>query len=160
MGERMYSDRALLRDLWKVTDELACLSREMKLIVHPPLYFQVRFWSCAAAGMTLNLGLVLLVGGPGRITATAYRLIHDYGGAVGYGLAFVGTAAATMLCAWKARRLLSWALLAQALPYAAFAISFAVAAFRFSDANLTAAPIYGWICVMHAVLSKVARKEL
>lgn len=29
MGERMYSDRALLRDLWKVTDELACLSREM-----------------------------------------------------------------------------------------------------------------------------------
>lgn len=160
MGEHKYSQRELLRNLQRVTDELACLSREMRLIVRPPLYFQVRFWSCAAAAMTANLGLALLLGGSGRVGATAYRIIYDYGGPIVYGSAFMCTAIVTVLCAWKVRRALSWALLAQALPYAAFSASFAVAAFRFDDANLTAAPIYGWITVMHAVLSKVARKEL
>lgn len=160
MSERKYSDRQLLRDLQRITDELTGLTREMKLIVHPPLYFRVRFWACAAAAMTFNLGVVLLLGGPVRVAASAYRIIYDYGGPFVYGSAFVGTAIITALCAWKAKRFLSLALLMQAVPYAAFSISFAMAAFRYSDANLTAAPIYAWIAIMHAVLSTVARKEL
>lgn len=159
MSERNCSEQ-LLCDLQRITDELVNLTREMKLVVRVPIYFRVRFWSYAAAAMTFNLGLVLILGGSDRISANAYRVIYDYGGPFVYGGAFVGTAIVTALCSWKVRQLLSWALLAQAIPYVAFSISFAIASLHFSSANLTAAPIYGWIAVMHAVLSKVAQKEL
>lgn len=140
--------------------ELNVLAAELRIIAKPrSLYHRVRFWAALAAAMTFNLGLVLMVGGPGRVGASAYWGIATYGGPIVWGAAFVAASAITGLCIWRWHRALRWALLLQALPYAAISASFAVAAVKYPDANLTATPIYGWICVFHAALSDYARKE-
>jgi hypothetical protein len=101
----------------------------------------------------------LILSGPLRTSAHAYAVIASYGGHLVWGAIFVAAGLFTGLCAWKIRRWLRWALLLQAAPYGAIALSFAFAAVRYPDANLTAAPIYAWIMILHAFLSDHSRKE-
>lgn len=149
-----------LHELLEVAAELHDVSDALKKILRPTVYQDVRFWAGLAAAMTANVGLVLFFGSPRRISSNAYALIAHYGGHFVWGLAFIVTALVTTLCAWQFVRLVRWALLIQALPYAAIATSFAIAAVQYPDANLTAAPVYCWITIMHACLSDYARREL
>lgn len=123
------------------------------------LYSEAKFWAALAAGMTFTLGLVLITGGDARTSAHAYSGIAATGGPVLWGSSFLSVAAFTWLCAWRHTRLLKWALLVQALPFAGIAMVFAIAAVQYPDANLTAAPIYGWIMIMHACLADYARRQ-
>lgn len=122
-------------------------------------YTESRFWAVLAAGMAFTLGMVLIVGGDRRTSASAYSGLVAHGGPNIWGAAFITVAVITWLCAWRFKRWLDWVLLLQALPFAGIALTFAVAAVRFPDANLTAAPIYAWIMIMHACLADYARKQ-
>lgn len=146
-------------------EELTVFVKEMSDLVHemqrirPSLYTKVRFWAALAAAMTYCLGGVLFLGGPKRVSSSAYWVISHFGGHDLWGIMFMTGASFTALCCWKFHRALRWALLLQAVMFSFIAISFAIAAIRYEDANLTAAPIYGWIMVMHVFLSDFARKE-
>lgn len=128
---------------------------------HTPhcIYAESRLWAALAAGMAFTLGLVLMTGGTQRISASAYSGIASHGGPDLWGGVFIGCAVFTWLCAWRFRRWLDWALIVQALPFAGISVMFGIAAVRFPDANITAAPIYAWIMIMHACLADYARRQ-
>jgi hypothetical protein len=123
------------------------------------IYDQVRFWAALAAAMSAVLGVVLIAGGDARVSASAYSAMRSYGGPELWGAAFVTAAAVTWLCAWRYKHLLGWAVLLQALPFAGIAAMFTIAAVQYPDANITAAPIYACIMVMHACLADYCRRE-
>lgn len=125
----------------------------------PSRYSESWLWAVLAAGMACTLGSVLMVSSSARISASAYSSIVMYGGPRLWGSAFIAAAIFTWVCAWKCRRLLDRALLLQSLPFAGIALLFAVAAVRYSDANLTAAPVYAWIMILHACLADYARRQ-
>jgi hypothetical protein len=149
-----------LRNYLEIAAELRDVNAALTSIVRPSVYHKVRFWSALAAAMTFSVGLGLFAGSERRVSANAYLVIASYGGHFVWGAVFMIIAAVTGLCVWQFTRWLRWALLLQALPYAAIAISFAAAAVKYPDANLTAAPVYTWVTIMHAALSDYARREL
>ena len=142
--------------------ETAAVHRAARRKFHEPphsRYACARFWAALAAGMAYTLGLVLVLGGDARVSASAYSGIGAYGGHVVWGAVFMGVAVFTWVCAWRWHRFLGAALIVQALPFAGIAVMFALAAVEYPDANLTAAPIYGWIMVLHACLADYARRQ-
>lgn len=147
------TDHELLIELVAVTEELRAIAKPTSI------YRKVKFWAALAAGMTFNLGLMLVLGGHARISSTSYSVIHDSGGSIVWGSIFMVVALFTALCIWRVPCLLQWALIMQALPYGAIAVSFGLAALKYPDANITATPIYTWIMIIHAFLSDDARKE-
>lgn len=153
-------DYCFSRDDHDMLVELTMLTVELRAIAGSRSWYQrVRFWATLAAAMTFNIGIVLLLGGSARVSANAYWLIATAGGPMIWGAGFITAAILTILCVWRWHHALRWAVLIQAVPYTAVAVSFAAAAFRYPDANLTATPVYGWIAIMHAALSDYARKE-
>lgn len=148
-----------LRDYLELAAELRDVNAALKELVRPSVYYTVRFWSALAAAMTFSVGFGLFVGSERRVSANAYLVIASYGGHFVWGTVFMIIGGITGLCVWQFTRWLRWALLLQALPYAAIAVSFAAAAVKYPDANLTAAPVYSWVMIMHAALSDYARRE-
>lgn len=147
------------QEFQRVARDLETLRSALKAFLYPTVYHRVRFWASLAAGMTFNIGVALLFGPPQRVSASAYWVIATFGGHIVWGLAFVMSAILTAISAWQLHKFLRFALLIQSLPYLAISTSFAVGAIMFPDANLTGAPVYGWIMIMHAFLSDYARKE-
>lgn len=122
-------------------------------------YHKVQFWAELLAGMTVSMAVVLLVGGAERTSAPAYRVITENGPLI-WGLMFFVTGILTIVCARWCHGALRWALLGQAIPYAALGFSFAITAVQHPDSTLTAAPLYAWIVVLHAFLADFSHKEL
>ena len=118
----------------------------------------VRFWALLSGLMTVSLALVLLVGRGSRISSNAYWGLNTFGGSHAWGIAFFVVAVATLIAVWQAPKILQWTLLAQALPYGGMSAAFLASSLRFEDANLTAAPVYGWIAVMTLCLAEQARR--
>lgn len=123
------------------------------------IYDQVKFWAALAAGMAFTLGVVLFTGGPRRVSGSAYHGILTYGGPMLWGAAFIACSIITWACVWRFNQMLGWAMLLQALPFAGIATMFAISAIQYPDANITAAPIYSWIMIMHACLADYCRRE-
>lgn len=150
------------REIIELAHQAEELAKEMRDVAahlrSQVLYQRVRFWAILMALMASSLGVMFLVGGEARIGASAYYLIALVGHTI-WGIAFVLSGALTLLCAWRWRTCLRWALLIEAIPYVGLSISFVLASWRFPDANLTAGPIYMWIAVFHAFLSDFARRE-
>lgn len=147
--------RELARQAEQLSSELRSVADSLR---SRTVYQRVRFWALMMAGMAFTIGLVLLIGGQRRISASAYFLVADIGHNV-WGWTFIACAMFTVACAWKVHRCLRWALLAESVPFVGLAASFAIASWRYPEANLTAAPVYLWISVAHGFLSDFARRE-
>ena len=143
----------------EIAAQLRLINTELKTVLRTSVYHNVRFWSALAAGMTVSVGLGLFLGTDQRISTNAYWMIATYGGHLVWGFVFIVAAAVTGLCVWQYPHWLRFALLTQAIPYAAISLSFAAASIKYPDANLTAAPVYAWVMIMHAALSDYARRE-
>lgn len=150
-----------IRDLVKQTKTLSVeLHHVADQLRGVSIYRHVSLWAAALAAMCLNVGLVLVLGGPQRVSVKAYSVVAHYGGDDVWGWMFIACGLLTMLCVWrKHHRFMRWALLIQALPFLALAISFTIASVRYPEANLTAGPVYTWIAAAHVLLSDFARRE-
>lgn len=121
------------------------------------IYRTVRFWAALAAAMTFTMGAALLASSPKRVSASAYTVIVGHGGPQVWGAGFIAAALFTLVCVGRRPRWLEWAIGLQVIPYAGLSVSFALASWRYPDANLTAAPVYGWIAFMHVCLANYSR---
>lgn len=146
-------------ELSAIAEQLKELSAALRSATRRTWYQRVRFWAALAAGMTLHIGVVLALGGPRRVSAHAYEPIAQYGGPVVWGAAFMVTGVFTVVCVGWWHRMLRWALLTQAIPYAATSVSFAVTSAEYPDVILIASPMFAWVTIMHGFLSDYARKE-
>lgn len=159
----MNGSDGLTPEIKELTAQLSDLHGKLRKLaddLHPvAVYYRARFWAVIQAAMTFSLGLVLVFGGPRRVSASAYWLVATAGGPIAWGTCFIVTALLNILAVWKCHGALRWTVLIQAFGYAGLAFSFLVAAITFPDANLTAAPIYGWISIALVFLSDWARKE-
>lgn len=156
MDEEIISEVRILADqAGSLAVELHDISDRLRGVA---AYRRARFWSALMAAMAVNIGLVLLIGGQSRVSASAYTLVAAIGPGV-WGSAFIACGLLVAVCAWKCHRKLKWALMIEAIPYVGLALSFVLAALRYPDANLTAAPVYTWIAVCHGFLADFARRE-
>lgn len=149
----------LRAELVAISGQLTELSQSLRVATRRPWYQRVRFWAGLAAGMTVHIGIVLILGGPNRVSAHAYEPIAQYGGPAVWGAAFTITGVFTAVCVGWWHRMLRWALLAQAIPYAATSVSFALTSAEYPDVILIASPMFAWITLAHGFLSDYARKE-
>lgn len=146
-------------ELAAISAQLTELSQSLQMATRRTWYQRVRFWAALAAGMTIHIGIVLALGGPNRVSAHAYEPIAQYGGPCVWGAAFTAAGLFTVVCVGWWHRMLRWALLVQAVPYAATALSFAVTSAEYPDVILIASPMFAWVTLMHGFLSDYARKE-
>lgn len=153
--ETMSELQELARQAEKLSGELHQIA---ETLLARSIYMRVRFWALLMALQAISIGLVFLIGGQRRISASAYYLVALLGHDI-WGMAFMGCGLFTVLCTWKYHHWLRWALLCESIPYVAFSASFAIASWKFPDANLTAAPVYMWLAIAHGFLSDFARRE-
>jgi hypothetical protein len=146
----------LVRQAKVLSDELHTVADHLRGVA---VYRRVNIWAGMMAAMTISIGLVLILGGPQRVSSNAYSLVYQLGDDFAGGI-FLVCGLLTALCVWrKCHRFMRWALLIEALPFLALAISFTYASVKFPDANLTAGPVYTWISAAHVLLSDFARRE-
>ena len=144
--------------LRQIHSELRAINHHLHGRVKSRACVSLKFWSMLSAMMTASLALVLIVGSDARFSANAYWGVASFGGAKLWGLSFFIASLATMIAVWQSPRQLRWTLIVQAIPYIGLSAAFLVASLRFDDANLTAAPVYGWIAVMTLCLADYARR--
>jgi hypothetical protein len=111
-----------------------------------------------AAGLSLAMGVVLILGGPIRISAPSYEAISNLGGCYVWGSVYLLIGA--ILAGTDSRRVLRWALLAGAVAYAMLSVAFIITAFRYPTSNLTAIVVYGAVASFHAVGSERVRRGM
>jgi len=104
-----------------------------------------------ASVLALLLGMVLLIGGPDRISGPSYTTVVATGGEFVWGVGFLVLA----LIFWICSKVLQWGLfqayMTAATAYLLFAVAFIDAARSIDSAGLTGIVVYGWVAWVHVL---------
>lgn len=112
---------------------------------------RVLFTSVAVA-----MGLAFILGGPTRVSVSAYMVVQETGGPYVWGAWFL---VCGVLTAVAPRGGLRWALLLGASAFAVLCAAFTLAAITSPTANFTGTVAYAFITVLHAMASERVREE-
>lgn len=104
-----------------------------------------------ASILALLLGVVLLIGGPDRISGPSYTTVVATGGEVVWGVGFL----VLSLIFWVCSKIIHWGLfqayMTAATAYLLLAVALADAARSLDTAGLTGVVVYGWVAWVHVL---------
>lgn len=112
-----------------------------------------------AALLAGPLGIVMLLGGPVRVSGPSFDTVRDTGGEVVWGVGFLLLSVVLLSAShWRSRQgdVLFHAYMTAATGYGLFVAAFVSSAVQLETAGLTGIVVYSWVAYLHMMAAVAA----